>query len=60
MNKSSKGEIGRMTEFSSESTEEVSTRNSRQMSAKNGLPKGKIVINDSKVHEPEESKGPGL
>ena len=30
------------------------------MSAKNGLPKGKIVINDSKVHEPEESKGPGL
>ena len=59
MNKSSKGDLGRRTEFSSESTEEISTRNSRQASERNGLPKGKLQMDDSKLLEPEESKEPG-
>lgn len=59
MNNSSKGDIGRRTEFSSESTEDITTRNSRQTSERNGLPKGKLQMDDSKLLEAEESKEPG-
>ena len=61
MNKSSRGGFaGRRTEFSSESNEAVeSKKGSRQSSTRTGLPKVRIM-DDSRLLEAEESKGPGL